>query len=98
MVTRLRLRAAVDLQTAKAYCRVGFRQERLSPLNIAEGGFALQHKFNLDGADGHIKLELKANVALPEPELGYSTDNSKLITGLGDIDIRLEEANLLLDY
>ena len=97
LVTRLRFRAAVDLQTAKAYCRVGFRQERLSPLNIMEG-FTLQKQFHLDGTKGNIKLELKANVALPEPELEYSTESSRFITGLGDIDINLEEANLLLDY
>lgn len=97
LVTRLRFRAAVDLQTAKAYCRVGFRQERLSPLNVMEG-FALQKQFNLDGNKGNIKLELKGSVALPEPELEYSTESSRFLTGLGDIDINLEEANLVLDY
>lgn len=61
-------------------------------------GFALQKQFNLDGNKGNIKLELKGSVALPEPELEYSTESSRFLTGLGDIDINLEEANLVLDY
>lgn len=51
LVTRLRLRAAVDLQTWKAYLRMGFRTERLSPINVMEG-FSLFKQIPLDGTDG----------------------------------------------
>jgi hypothetical protein len=51
LVTRLRLRAAVDLQTWKAYVRMGFRTERLSPINVMEG-FSLFKQIPLDGTDG----------------------------------------------
>ena len=97
LVTRLRFRAAVDLSTMKAYARVGFRTERLSPINVLEG-FTLQHKFPLDGSKGHIKLGVKAKVALPEPEIEYSTENQRSLVGMGDIDVNVEELNLLLDY
>jgi len=97
LVTRLRLRAAVDLQTWKAYVRVGFRTERLSPINVMEG-FSLLKQIPLDGNDGHIKLEVKANFALPEPEIEYSTETQRSLIGMGDIEVGIEEMNLLLDY
>jgi hypothetical protein len=97
LVTRLRFRAAVDMQTMKAYARVGFRTERLSPINVMEG-FTLRKKVPLSGSDGPIKLEIKANVALPEPEIEYSTENQRSLVGMGDIEVNIEELNLLLDY
>lgn len=96
-VTRLRLRAAVDLQTWKAYVRVGFRTERLAPINVMEG-FSLVKQVPLDGADGNVKLEVKANFALPEPEIEYSTETQRSLMGMGDIEVSIEEMNLLLDY
>lgn len=97
LVTRLRLRAAVDLQTWKAYARVGFRTERLAPINMMEG-FTLMKQVPLDGSAGHIKLEVKANFALPEPEIEYSTESNRSIVGMGNIEVSIEELNLVLDY
>ncbi|GKY90327.1 hypothetical protein MPSEU_000006700 [Mayamaea pseudoterrestris] len=97
LVTRLRFRAAVDLQTWKAYARVGFRTERLSPINVMEG-FTLVKRLPLDGHKGHVKLEVKANLALPEPEIEYSTETQRSLIGMGDIQMNIEELNLVLDY
>jgi hypothetical protein len=97
LVTRLRLRAAVDLQSWKAYVRVGFRTERLSPINVMEG-FSLVKQIPLDGVHGNVKLEVKANFALPEPEIEYSTETHRSLVGMGDIEVSIEELNLLLDY
>lgn len=97
LVTRLRFRAAVDLQTWKAYARVGFRTERLRPINVMEG-FTIWKQVPLDGTKGHVKLEVKANLALPEPEIEYSTETQRSLVGMGDIEINIEELNLLLDY
>jgi hypothetical protein len=97
LVTRLRFRAAVDLQTWKAYARVGFRTERLSPINVMEG-FTLLKRVPLDGNKGHVKLEVKANLALPEPEIEYSTETQRSLIGMGDVEVSIEELNLVLDY
>jgi hypothetical protein len=97
LVTRLRCRAAVDLQTWKAYVRVGFRTERLSPINVVEG-FTILKQIPLDGTKGHVKLEVKAILSLPEPEIEYSTETQRSLVGMGDIEVNVEELNLLLDY
>jgi hypothetical protein len=100
MVTRLRLRAAVDLQTWKAYVRVGFRTEQQSSpmmINVMEGFSIIKH-IPLDGVNGQVKLEVKANFALPEPEIEYSTETHRSLVGMGDIEVGIEELNLLLDY
>jgi len=97
LVTRLRFRAAVDLQTWKAYARVGFRTERLSTFNVMEG-FTLLKQVPLDGNKGNVKLEVKANFALPEPEIEYSTETQRSLVGMGDIEVSIEELNLVLDY
>jgi hypothetical protein len=100
MVTRLRLRAAVDLQTWKAYVRIGFRTEQQSSpmmINVMEG-FSIVKHIPLDGVNGQVKLEVKANFALPEPEIEYSTETHRSLVGMGDIEVAIEELNLLLDY
>lgn len=97
LVTRLRFRAAVDLGTMKAYARVGFRTERLSPINMVEG-FTLVKQLPLDGTKGHVKLEVKANFALPEPEIEYSTESHRSVVGMGDVQVNIDQLNLLLDY
>jgi hypothetical protein len=101
MVTRLRLRAAVDLQTWKAYVRVGFRTEQqtspMTMINVMEGFTVVRH-IPLDGVNGQVKLEVKANFALPEPEIEYSTETHRSLVGMGDIEVSIEELNLLLDY
>ena len=78
----------------KAYARVGFRTENLSPINVMEG-FTLRKKLALSGPDGPIKLEVHANVALPEPEIEYSTENQRSLVGMGDIEVNIEEMNLV---
>mmetsp|Transcript_28338 Transcript_28338/g.37082 ORF Transcript_28338/g.37082 Transcript_28338/m.37082 type:complete len:273 (+) Transcript_28338:244-1062(+) len=97
LVTRLRFRAAVDLGTMKAYARVGFRTERLSPISFTEG-FTIVKRLPIVGKDGKTKLEVKANFALPEPEIEYSTENQRSMVGMGDIEVNIEELNLVLDY
>jgi len=97
LLTRLRLRAVVDLSSMKGYARLGFRTERLSPINIAEG-FTLMRRLPLDGTNGNLKLEVKANFAFPKPEIEYSTHNSKPIVAMGDIEVNIDELNLLLNY
>mmetsp|Transcript_14431 Transcript_14431/g.40988 ORF Transcript_14431/g.40988 Transcript_14431/m.40988 type:complete len:381 (+) Transcript_14431:177-1319(+) len=97
LVTRLRFRAAIDLTTFKGYARIGFRTERLSPINVMEG-FTLMRRLPLDGGNGNVKLEVKANFALPEPEIEYSTETQRSMVGMGDIEVSIDELNLLLDY
>ena len=94
LVTRLRFRAAVDLQTWKAYARVGFRTERLSPINIMEG-FTLLKQLPLDGNKGNVKLEVKANFALPEPEIEYSTESHRSLVGMGKSSIVVRSRNAI---
>lgn len=97
-MTRLRFRAAINLQTFQAYARVGFRTERLSPINVIEG-FTILKRLSLDGSGGNVKLEVKANVALPEPEIEYSTETQqRSLIGMGDVEVSIDEMNLLLDY
>lgn len=97
LVTRLRFRAAINLQTFQAYARVGFRTERLSPINVMEG-FTILKRLPLDGTRGNVKMEVKANVALPEPEIEYSTESQRSLIGMGDVEVTIDEMNLLLDY
>jgi hypothetical protein len=75
----------------------GFRTERLSPMNVVEG-FTIFQQVPLDGNKGHVKLEVKANFALPEPEIEYSTETQRSLIGMGDIEVSIEELNLVLDY
>jgi len=96
LVTRLRFRAAVDMSTGKAYARLGFRTERLSPINVVEG-FTGKWMIPLDRPENKVKLEVKANFAFPEPEIEYSTENSRTLVGMGDIEVSLDELNLVLD-
>ncbi|KAG7365473.1 hypothetical protein IV203_038677 [Nitzschia inconspicua] len=97
LVTRLRFRAAINLQTFQAYARVGFRTERLTPINVVEG-FTILKRIPLDGQRGSVKLEVKANVALPEPEIEYSTETQRSLIGMGDVEVSIDELNLLLDF
>lgn len=101
LVTRIRFRAAVDLQTWKAYVRFGVRTERLSSYfttAFRREGFTLKHTIPLDGSTGHVRLEVKTNFILPEPEIEYSTESQRSLIGMGDIEVGIEELNLLLDY
>jgi hypothetical protein len=97
LVTRFRFRAAINLQTFQAYARVGFRTERLTPIDVVEG-FTILKRVPLDGVRGSVKLEVKANIALPEPEFEYSTETQRSFNGMGDIEVSIDELNLLLDY
>lgn len=97
LATRLRFRATINLQTFQAYARVGFRTERLTPIDVVEG-FTVLKRLPLDGSRGNLKLEVKANVALPEPEIEYSTEAQRSLIGMGNIEVNINEMNLLLDY
>jgi len=97
LVTRLRLRASVDLQTGKAFARFGFRTERLNPINVVDG-FTLKKRIGLDGREGHAKLEIKANFAFPEPDFEIGSESRKHLVGMGDVEIGVEEINLLMEY
>lgn len=96
LVTRLRLKAAVDLSTRRAYARLGFRTERLSPINVVEG-FTGKWMIPLDRPDNKVKLEIKANFAFPEPEIEYSTESARTLIGMSPIEVSLDELNLVLD-
>jgi hypothetical protein len=61
-------------------------------------GFTLMKRIPLDGNKGNVKLEVKANFALPEPEIEYSTETQRSLVGMGDIEVSIDELNLLLDY
>lgn len=97
LATRLRFRATINLQTFQAFARVGFRTERLIPIDVMEG-FTILKRLPLDGSGGNLKLEVKANVALPEPEIEYSTEAQRSLIGMGNIEVSIDEMNLLLDY
>lgn len=70
---------------------------RLQPLNLKDG-VTLRRRLPLDGTEGHAKLEVRANLCLPEPEIEYSTDKKRLIMGTGDIQLSIDELNLCLEY
>lgn len=97
LVTRLRFRATINLQTFQAFARVGFRTERFTPIDVVEG-FTILKRLPIDGSGGNLKLEVKANVALPEPEIEYSTEAQRSLIGMGNIEVSIDELNLLLDY
>lgn len=61
-------------------------------------GFTLLKQLPLDGNKGNVKLEVKANFALPEPEIEYSTESQRSLVGMGDIEVNIDELNLVLDY
>lgn len=44
------------------------RTERIQPLNLKDG-VTLRRRLPLDGTEGHAKLEVRANLCLPEPEV-----------------------------
>ena len=69
----------------------------LQPLNLKDG-VTLRRRLPLDGTEGHAKLEVRANLCLPEPEIEYSTDKKRLIMGTGDIQLSIDELNLCLEY
>mmetsp|Transcript_10305 Transcript_10305/g.10384 ORF Transcript_10305/g.10384 Transcript_10305/m.10384 type:complete len:302 (-) Transcript_10305:476-1381(-) len=94
-VARLKFLAAIDLETGKARARVGFRTERVNPIDVVQG-LTLLRQVPLDGDRGHIKLEYKANFAFPEPEIEFSTDNHRSIAGFGDIEVKIEEVNIIV--
>ena len=98
LVTRLRFRAAINLQTFQAYARVGFRTERLTPINVMEG-ICISRRIPLDGntnSNKGIKMEVKANIALPEPEIEYSTETQvRTLIGMGNIEVSIDEMNLV---
>lgn len=46
-------------------------------------------------------MEVVTKLALPEPELRFSTNGDKskgVVAGMGDVDIGVQEFNLLLEY
>ena len=62
-------------------------------------GFTILKRLPLDGSGGNVKLEVRANVALPEPEIEYSTETQqRSLIGMGDVEVSIDEMNLLLDY
>lgn len=48
--------------------RLGFRTEKIAPLSLKEG-VTIRRRLPLDGNEGHAKLEVRANLCLPEPEV-----------------------------
>uniref|UniRef100_A0A6V2HLQ3 Lipid/polyisoprenoid-binding YceI-like domain-containing protein n=1 Tax=Ditylum brightwellii TaxID=49249 RepID=A0A6V2HLQ3_9STRA len=111
-VTRLRFRAAVDVTTLKTYAKFGFRAERLNPMNLSDGFTIRKHlsllKTGNVAVDNKVKMEIKANVAFPKPDIEYTigddgngedgSGGGVLGMSMGDIEIHVDELNLLLDY
>lgn len=100
VATRLKFKAAVNTKDWTASAKFGFRTERIAPLNVREG-FALCRKIPLDGHRGHAKLEVLTRIALPEPEISFSTDGDQsrgVVAGMGDVHVGIDELNLLLQY
>lgn len=100
LVAKLRFRAAVDTTTGQTQAKFGWRFEKLEPINVREG-IPWRQKLPLDGPDGHVKLELRAKLALPEPDIEYSTSETgeqRMVVGMGDVDVRVQELNLLMEY
>jgi len=68
-------------------------------------GFTIVPTIPLDGHRGHMKLEARTYVDLPEPEFvvgmdmdGVSGDNGSLGMGFGsDIDVDVEELSLVIN-
>jgi hypothetical protein len=102
LVTRVRFRAAIDMQTGKSYAKVGFRSENASPLNLLEGfQFVKYIPLSTGGKNANAQVEVKANFACPEPEYEFSSERAvgqKQLIGMGDMEIALDELNLLLTY
>ena len=99
-MTRLRLRASVDIKTLDVTCRLGFRTERGDTLDLPRG-FRFTRSVPLDGRDGHAKVEVKANVCVPEPEVEWGTGGERergQVVGMGDVEVGVEEINFLLEY
>ncbi|CAM9682852.1 unnamed protein product [Phaeothamnion confervicola] len=98
--SRLKFRASVNTRNWTAHARFGLRTERIAPLNVKDG-FSLSGKLPLDGTNGHAKLEVVTRVALPEPEIQFSTDGDMsraVVIGMGDVHVGIDELNLLLEY
>jgi hypothetical protein len=57
--------------------RLGFRTERIRPFSIKEG-VTIRRRLPLDGNEGHAKLEVRANLCLPEPEVRHTRDLMRL--------------------
>lgn len=57
--------------------RLGFRTERIRPFSIKEG-VTIRRRLPLDGNEGHAKLEVRANLCLPEPEVRHPRDLMRL--------------------
>ena len=99
-MTRLRLRASLDLKTLGVTCRLGFRTERGDTLDLPRG-FRFTRALPLDGRDGHAKVEVKANIAVPEPEVEWGTGADRergQVVGMGDVEVGVEEINLVMEY
>jgi hypothetical protein len=61
-------------------------------------GFTLLKQLPLDGNRGNVKLEVKANFALPEPEIEYSTESHRSLVGMGKASFCLLLSVILLAY
>jgi len=100
LIAKLTFRAALDTSTGATYAKFGWRFEKLEPINVREG-IPWRQKLPLDGPDGHVKLEVRAKFALPEPDIEYSStkdSEGSMIVGMGDVEVRVQELNLLMEY
>lgn len=93
VLTRLRLRTSVDL-TGNASIFLGFGTDQITAIS---NGLGVRKRFPVD-KNGNVKLEVKAKVVLPTPEIEFSTRTSRSVVGVTDVELTVEELNLLLEY
>lgn len=115
IATRFNLSATYDVSRGRGSARFGFRTENSNGGGNIEttglfGGMGRQGvtiipTIPLDGHRGHIKLEARTYIDLPEPEFvvgvdmdGGSADSASLGMGFGsDIDVDIEELSLMIN-
>lgn len=116
LATRFNLCAQYDVHSNRGSARFGFRTENMSsggtmvssPNIFGDSNrrqsFTIVPILPLDGPDGHLKLEAKTSIELPEPEITVGMDlggnevDSMGSVGMGiggDVDVEIDELNII---
>jgi len=97
---KLRVHAGLNMDTGRLFAKFRMRAERLAPIAFGDG-IRIDQRVPLDGRNGNAKLEVKGRVSFPEPQVEYSTDrqgNVGIMTGMGDVEVAIEQLNLCFEY
>uniref|UniRef100_A0A0G4I7Q0 Uncharacterized protein n=1 Tax=Chromera velia CCMP2878 TaxID=1169474 RepID=A0A0G4I7Q0_9ALVE len=96
--SRLNFVGGVDLKRGKVFCRFGIKTERILPVEVLHDGLRFAPKFRLGRESGSPKMEVKARVRLPAPQVEYEWDvDTREIEGrqgFGPLEVDLEEVAL----